>query len=266
MLKKRILFTLLYSSGQFMLSRNFRLQAVGDLDWLRVNYDFSHVSRYVDELVVLDVTRDGRDLRSFAAMLQELTADIFTPVAAGGGITSVEDARLLLGHGADKVVVNTVAFENRGVIEQIAAEFGDQCLIASVDLTERDGTFYAIPANGDLAMPSDARWHLDRVADLPIGEIYLNSMDRDGTGNGFDFRILELLPKSLSKPVILAGGVGNSGHLVEGLKDERVDAVTTAHLFNFIGDGLEQARIETARQGVQIPLWDYSSLGEFRRT
>src|SRR5262245_39867322 len=105
MLKKRLIFTLLYNRGQFMLSRNFRLQKVGDLKWLQTNYDFSRISFSIDELVVLDVTRVDRSTETFCAALKVLTEGCFVPIAAGGGVRTVEHARLLLRSGADKVVV-----------------------------------------------------------------------------------------------------------------------------------------------------------------
>ena len=88
-----------------------------------------------------------------------------------------------------------------------------------------------------------------------IGEIYLNSMERDGTGQGFDFETLDLLPKDCHLPVILVGGVGNARHLAEGLSDHRVDAVATAHLFNFVGDGLKKARLKLSEESNSLAIW-----------
>ena len=91
-------------------------------------------------------------------------------------------------------------------------------------------------------------------------EIYLNSMDRDGTGQGYDLSLLDFLPKSITKPVILAGGVGNANHLAFGLADPRVDAAATANLFNFVGNGLQKARQSLISNGVDLPLWDIKLL------
>jgi cyclase len=97
---------------------------------------------------------------------------------------------------------------------------------------------------------------LEKVLSEDVGEIYLNSIDRDGTGQGFDFEILDLLPIKVNKPLILAGGAGNSNHLLLGLKDSRIDAVATANLFNFVGDGLSKARHELVANGIALPIWD----------
>ena len=96
MLKKRLIFTLLYSDGQFMLSRNFRLQKVGNLNWLQTNYDFSHISYFIDELIVLDITRGEKNPDEFCTALQKLTEGCFVPIAAGGGVRSIDAAIILL--------------------------------------------------------------------------------------------------------------------------------------------------------------------------
>ena len=97
---------------------------------------------------------------------------------------------------------------------------------------------------------------LSRLDNFPVGEIYLNSIDQDGTGNGYDLDILNILPSGINKPVVFAGGVGNSKHLAAGLSDPRIDAVATAHLFNFIGDGLKKARNDLIEIGYDLPIWD----------
>lgn len=257
MLKKRLIFTLLYNQGQFMLSRNFRLQKVGDLKWLQTNYNFSHISFSIDELVVLDVTRGERNVAAFCATLKALTEGCFVPIAAGGGVRTLEHARALLRSGADKVVVNTALYERSGCIDELAGEFGQQCIVASMDIKRApDGSYQAWAECGSKRLDGPAAAWIEVVANSAVGEIYLNSMDRDGTGQGYDLQQLDLLPPHMHKPVILAGGVGNATHLAQGLADTRVDAVATAHLFNFVGDGLKQARRLLIAGGVDLPVWD----------
>lgn len=257
MLKKRLIFTLLYDSGHFMLSRNFRLQKVGDIRWLQKNYDFSKVSFSIDELIVLDVTRGERDIDAFCDALKALTEGCFVPISAGGGVRSPGQARTLLRSGADKVVVNTPLHDNMALVEELATEYGQQCVVASVDLKRSaDGAHQAWGHNGSKLMDTPAGDLIERVSCAPVGEIYLNSIDRDGTGQGYDLKMLDLLPASVPKPVILAGGAGFASHLLTGLQDARVDAVATAHLFNFVGDGLKQARGSLISNGVCLPVWD----------
>lgn len=265
MLKKRIIFTLLYDSGNFMLSRNFRLQKVGNLAWLKKNYNFSRISFFVDELIVLDVTRGERNTAAFCEALEALTEGCFMPIAAGGGVRLVEHARRLLRAGADKVVVNSALSKNPDCISLLAREFGQQCVVASVDIKRgTDDQFLALIQNGAEAVTLPAAAYLAHVAELPIGELYLNSIDRDGTGQGLDMPLLDLLPVSMSQPVILAGGIGNAAHMSKGLSDRRVDAVATAHLFNFVGDGLNRARQMLFQEGYRLASWDHSVLSTLK--
>ena len=257
MLKKRIIFTLLYDNGNFMMSRNFRLQRVGDLNWLKKNYNFSLISFYIDELVVLDVSRGVRDTELFCKALKELAEESFVPIAAGGGVHSVEYARKLLRSGADKVVINSIIFTQPSLVEDLAREFGQQCLVGSVDLkpSQGDGIYEVWTKSGSERVLENWLVIFNRLCEMQVGEIYLNSIEKDGTGHGFDFRLLDLIPHNFSIPIILAGGAGNAGHLALGLKDSRVDAVATANLFNFVGDGLQKARTLLLEQDIKLAKW-----------
>ena len=240
-----------------MLSRNFRLQKVGNLEWLQTNYNFSQISFSIDELVVLDVTRGDRNIEMFCDTLKALTEGCFIPIAAGGGVRTIEHARTLLRSGADKVVVNTGLYENKKLLSELAGDFGQQCIIASMDIRHMsDGSYLITADNGSKDKEESAKYWIEQVVHDPVGELYLNSVERDGTGQGYDLGILDLLPHDISKPVILAGGVGNASHLFEGLNDIRVDAAATAHLFNFVGDGLKKARKKLINEGVKLPVWD----------
>lgn len=256
MLKKRIIFTLLYDSGSFMLSRNFRLQRVGDLEWLQRNYNFDHIAFFIDELIVLNVTRNKHDQDAFCEVLKELAAGCFVPIAVGGGVRSVDYARKLLHSGADKVVVNTPLFEQTGLVRELAKEFGQQCIVGSVDM-KRDGNggYHIVTESGTKLLPQQPSMALHWLERELVGELYLNSIDQDGTGQGYDLSLLDQLPAGCSVPVILAGGVGNGTHLSVGFADSRVDAVATAHLFNFVGNGLQIARESMLQQGAQLAVW-----------
>lgn len=255
-LKKRIIFTLLYDSGNFMLSRNFRLQRVGNLEWLQKNYNFSHISFYIDELIVLDVTRGDRDFTQFCETLKLLTAGCFIPIAAGGGVRNIENARELLRSGADKIVVNTPLFEDPDLVKQLSSEFGQQCVVGSVDMKLVGNAIYQVfTDNGSRALKGSPKDMLSWLDKQWVGELYLNSIDKDGTGQGYDYQLLEQLPDDCSVPVILAGGVGNGTHLSAGIANPNVDAVATAHLFNFVGNGLQHAREFLINEGVSLATW-----------
>ena len=259
-----MIFTLLYDSGSFMLSRNFRLQRVGDLFWLQKNYIFSRIAFSIDELIILDVTRGNRDQEKFCYHIKSLTEGCFVPIAAGGGVRCVNDARILLRSGADKVVLNTLIDINPNEILEIASEFGRQCIIASVDCKTTDTSVVVKTDNGSKTQNVTLHEWVEKIIMLPIGELYLNSMDRDGTGQGYDFSLLNQLPFPMLIPVIVAGGAGKYHHLAEGLSDSRVDAVATAHLFNFVGDGLENAREELIKNKFVLPFWNKTKAFELK--
>ncbi len=255
MLKKRLIFTLIYDSGYFCLSRNFRLQKVGDLKWLRKNYNFDYISNYIDELIVLDVTRKNRNLDTFSKILKELTEYIFIPISSGGGIKTSKEAKLLLDSGADKIVINSEIFERPEFIKELSKEHGSQCIVGSFDLKKISKDFYFYINNGRKKVTNNIKDINQKYLSLPFGEIILHSIDKEGTGQGFEFEILNLINKEINKPIIISGGAGNNKHLLSGLAHERVDAVCTSHLFNFVGDGLKLARQSAINNNIPIPAW-----------
>ena len=253
MLTKRLIFTLLYDGGSFMLSRNFRLQKIGDLDWLEENYGFSTVGYAIDELVVIDVSRQNRNTPQFCEDLKRLTRDCFAPITAGGGIRTLEHVHQLLRSGADKVVVNTALHDQPELVEEIAAELGRQCIVASIDVQKINGVYQVFKNHGTVKVGESLDHVLLKCAGLPFGEIHIESIDRDGTGNGLDLEILEFIKHVKDVPLILMGGIGNADHIIAGLKDNRVDAVATGNLLNFMGDGLARARELAINGGVILP-------------
>jgi cyclase len=179
------------------------------------------------------------------------------PITAGGGVKDVDFARKLLRSGADKILVNSGLFNESSLARELSEEYGQQCVVGSIDLKRSiTGEFQVWSEDGGKLNEAPARDLLDRVLKQEVGEIYLNSIDRDGTGQGLDFEILDLLPEGINKPIILAGGAGNSDHLMVGLKHSRIDAVATANLFNFVGDGLKKTRQELVSGGIVLPMWD----------
>jgi imidazole glycerol-phosphate synthase subunit HisF len=258
MLKKRVIFTLLYDDGSFMLSRNFRLQRVGDLEWLKKNYNFSKLSFSIDELILLDITRTKRDHKKFLQHVRALSEVCFIPIAAGGGVRDKELAHSLVNNGADKIVINSLAGEGIEVIEDIVAELGSQCVLASVDVKKVNDDYKVYTENGTLQQSGSLQEWLIKLTEVPIGEVYLNSIDRDGTGQGYQKELIKHIPDDFQLPIILSGGAGKYQHFIEGLEDKKIDAVATAHLFNFIGSGLEDSRIALFNEGFNLAKWDVS--------
>jgi cyclase len=134
LLKKRIIFSLLYDDGNFVLSRNFRRQIVGDLDWLKRNYDFSSISFYIDELIVLDITKGTKNSKHFLKTLESIAESCFAPISSGGGINSLSDAKNFLNSGADKIIINSLVHKDIQTTENLSIKFGQQCITLSLDI------------------------------------------------------------------------------------------------------------------------------------
>ncbi len=256
MLRKRIIFSLIYSDGFFMQSRNFRLQKVGNLKWLERNYKFQEIAFSLDELIVLNASKGEKAMGKFAQIISELVNDVFIPIAAGGGIRTEGDAEMLFNHGADKIVVNTALVEDPALIERLIKRYGTQSIVASTDYKITDGIYSVYIRDGTkkIDMPLDK--YMKYIESLNVGEIYLNSIEKDGTGFGYDFDVISVLEKEAKLPLIIAGGAGNENHLIEGLKYNGVSAVATANLFNFIGDGLPKSRKKIIVSGENIADWN----------
>jgi imidazole glycerol-phosphate synthase subunit HisF len=144
----------------------------------------------------------------------------------------------LFENGADKVILNSVIFENKNLVLELIEKYGSQSIVASVDY-KKNNVFIR---NGQQKIDIQLHDYIYYIYGLGVGEIYLNSMENDGTGFGYDLKTAEKIVKDISIPLILAGGAGNEKHLMEGLKVDGVDAVATSNLFNFVGNGLANAR------------------------
>ena len=259
MLKKRLIFTLLYEDGFFVLSRNFSLQKVGDFNWLKDFYDFNSICFSVDELIVLDVSRGARDRVKFSRVLQDISQSCFMPIAAGGGIRSVEDADLLLKSGADKIIVNTALFKNIPFVRQLVSNFGAQCIVASIDfISLPSGATNVYIANGSEATGLSVEQAVTHVQNLDIGEIYLTSITQDGTGRGFDVKTINTVSELARCPLIASGGAGTFDHIVKVLSLPKVAAVSTANLFNFMSDNLTEARSFIIKNGIPLATWPHA--------
>lgn len=254
MLRKRIIFTLIYANGFFNQSRNFRLQKVGSLTWLEKNYKFQEIAFSLDELIVLNASKGEKDLVMFAETLSHLVDDVFIPIAAGGGIRSLSDAKLLFENGADKLVINSILYEDTKLVKELVRTYGAQSLVANIDYKDVCGEKKAFIHDGKTEIPISLVDYIKEIEALNVGEIYLNSIEQDGSGFGYDIKTISSL-NEIKIPIILAGGAGNEKHLEEGLVLENTSAVATANLFNFIGNGLPNARVNILKNGINIAKW-----------
>lgn len=255
MLRDRLIFSLIYNAGAFMQSRNFRLQRVGDINWLERNYKFQEISFSLDELIVVDATKNNKDIKTFSEAVQRLVSDVFIPVAAGGGIRQIEDAELLFNSGADKVILNSALYESPDLAKSIIKKYGSQSLVASVDYKLVNDVPVVYINDGSVPVAVSLDEYLIFLQELGVGEILLNSIQQDGTGFGYDLSTVKRYSQSITVPLLIMGGAGNEQHLLEGLRQDGVSAAVTANLFNFIGNGLPNARKYMLENNANLARW-----------
>jgi cyclase len=254
MLQKRIIFSLLYKDGQYVQSRNFVTNSIGDTDWIIKNYNFENISKYIDELIVLDIS-ENKKTDNFLKSVEKITKKIFVPLSLGGGIKSFSKTKFFLKNICDKVVVNTGLFsKNPDFLFEISDFFGNQSIVASVDFKNVKNHKYIFKNNGLIETKIKLEPFLKKLNKYPVGDILLRSIDRDGTGQGLDRSILNDL--NLKKPYIISGGCGNYKHFIEFLKNDKISAISTSNLLNFVGDGLKNLRIEILNHKINLPKWD----------
>ncbi|MDA7636473.1 HisA/HisF-related TIM barrel protein, partial [Candidatus Pelagibacter sp.] len=200
---KRLIFTLLYKDGYFILSRNFRNQNVGKLSWVFKNYNLEEVTNYIDELIIIDISKKKNKIK-FNKTINEISKKTFIPLVVGGGIESLKDVEEVLNNGADKILINSLFYNNPHICEEISKKYGKQFLVASIDYSFDKIFKLFVPKNRNFAN-IDIEKHLKNVILSGAGEILLQSIDQDGTGNGLDSKILRVL-KTRTMPIILMGG------------------------------------------------------------
>ena len=229
-------------------------------------------SRYdaqgADELVFLDITASSDHRRTMVDVVSRTAEMVFIPFTVGGGVRSVEDARLLLRAGADKVGVNTAAVDRPDLVAELADEFGSQCVVVAVDARrhrhrdarrQRDGSgadgplgWEVFTHGGRTPTGLDALEWAERCAVIGAGEILLTSMDRDGTRDGFDLELTREVSRRCPVPVIASGGVGTLDHLVEGAVAGEADAVLAASIFHLGEFTIGQAKDHLLAAGVDV--------------
>jgi len=250
---KRIIFTLLFENGQFIQSRNFRRQRVGNIVWLLNNYDFTAVSQYLDEIMIIDLSSEEFGRSSFLRVVEEISEKCFVPITVGGKIRKRVDAEIYYRSGADKIFINNILLENRTLVTELSNHYGAQAIVAGTNYVEKEGSHYFVDSVGNVNDNVSLAQYLDFLSTVGVGEVILQAIHRDGTGFGADLSILNLLPAHFNLPVIIMGGIGNGAHIMESLSDVRVDAVATANLLNFIGDAFFKARNMCYDNNIIIP-------------
>jgi cyclase len=237
--------------GRVVKGVNFvDIRDAGDPVELAARYDLEGA----DELVFLDITASSDDRDTMVDVVRRTAEEVFIPFTVGGGIRTVDDARRMLRAGADKVSVNTAAVQRPELISEIAAEFGNQCVVIAVDAKARDDAdaWEVVIHGGRTWTGLDVVAWVREAVERGAGEVLLTSMDRDGTRNGFDVALTRAVADAVPVPVIASGGVGTLDHLADGIIEGGADAVLAASIFHFGDHTVAEAKGVLAAHGVTV--------------
>jgi imidazole glycerol-phosphate synthase subunit HisF len=252
MLAKRIIPCLDVKDGRVVKGVNFvNLTDAGDPVENGLFYD----REGADELVFLDITASSDSRNIMLEMVRKVAETVHIPFCVGGGIRTVEDVRMILENGADKVSMNSAAVKNPSLITDSARRFGSQCIVLAIDAKQNDTGGWTVYLNGGrVPTELDAVEWARRGEKLGAGEILLTSMDRDGTREGYDLALTRAVSEAVNIPVIASGGVGSAEDLYHGFADGRADAVLAASIFHFREYSIRQVKEYLAGKGIPVRL------------
>ncbi|MDT3699074.1 MAG: imidazole glycerol phosphate synthase subunit HisF [Thermincola sp.] len=251
MLAKRIIPCLDVTGGRVVKGTNFvNLRDAGDPVDLAAFYD----KEGADELVFLDITASSDGRATMLDVVRRTAEEAFIPFTVGGGIRTIEDIRVMLAAGADKVSVNTAAINNPDLISEGANKFGSQCIVLAVDAKRAvaPGKWEVYIHGGRTPTGIDVLAWIKKAERLGAGEILLTSMDGDGTKDGYDIELTRAVAELVNIPVIASGGVGNLEHLRAGLVEGKADAALAASIFHFGEYSIREAKEYLKEKGVVV--------------
>lgn len=253
MFTKRIIPCLDVNDGRVVKGVNFvNLRDAGDPVEIAAAYDRAGA----DELVFLDITASSDNRKTVVDMVRKVAETVFIPFTVGGGIRTVEDFRMLLREGADKISINSSAIDNPQLISDAADKFGRQCVVVAIDARRRaDGSGWNIFKHGgrvDVGIDA-VEWAM-KADRMGAGEILLTSMDCDGTKAGYDNDLTSLVAENVSVPVIASGGAGTKEHFYETLTKGRADAALAASLFHYKELEIRDLKEYLAGRGISVRL------------
>lgn len=252
MLAKRIIPCLDVKDGRVVKGVNFiNFRDAGDPVENAKFYD----KEGADEIVFLDITASSDRREIVLNMVKNVAEAVNIPFTVGGGIRTVDDVRMILENGADKVSINTAAVLNPDIIGNSAVRFGSQCILVAIDAKKNEGKGWSVFLNGGRT-PTDVdavEWAI-RACDLGAGEILLTSMDRDGTRLGYDVELTRTIADAVTIPVIASGGVGTMDHMYQGFIEAGADAVLAASIFHFRELGIAEVKKHLSERGIPMRL------------
>ena len=249
MLTKRIIPCLDVKNGQTVKGINFlNIKEVGDAVELGAQY----ARDGADELVFLDITATNEKRKTLSELVSRIARNINIPFTVGGGISSVDDVSVLLNCGADKISVNTAAVRNSQLINDLALNFGSQCVVLAVDTKFVDGEWLVYLNGGRIPTEIRTKDWVKEAVDRGAGEILLTSMNNDGTKDGFAIDITKAVSESVNVPVIASGGAGTMEHFTEVFKEGKADAALAASIFHYGEIGIAELKVYLKKNGIEI--------------
>ena len=251
---KRIIPCLDVNNGRVVKGVNFvSLRDAGDPVEIAKAYDKAGA----DELVFLDITASSDARGTVVDMVRKVAENVFIPFTVGGGIRTVDDFKVLLREGADKISINSSAINTPNLISEAAEKFGSQCVVVAIDAKKReDGSGWNIYKNGGrIDVGIDAVEWAAKVEKLGAGEILLTSMDCDGTKAGYDLELTRAIAEEVSIPVIASGGAGNLEHFYDALTEGKADAALAASLFHYKELEIKEVKEYLREKGVSVRLY-----------
>jgi imidazole glycerol-phosphate synthase subunit HisF len=245
MLRNRLVTVLTLNDGVLFRTKQF----VPDY-----RYTLNFVDQWsIDEVVALDITRPGQgDRAHFFEVVSMLAGNCFVPLAVGGGVRSLEDARTLLSVGADKVVVNTGALERPTLVQDIARAYGAQCVVVAMDIRQTAGDYEVWSTFATQPTGRNPQAWAREVEALGAGEILVTSVERDGSLEGYDNTLNHLVTSAVSVPVLVSGGAGQWQHFVDGFRDGGASAVCTTNIYHFTDTSVRSAKRFLQKSGIPV--------------
>ncbi|HYU58103.1 MAG TPA: imidazole glycerol phosphate synthase subunit HisF [Actinomycetota bacterium] len=224
------------------------LRDAGDPVELAARYD----REGADELVFLDIAATVEGRASTLGVIAHTAEQVFIPLTVGGGVRSSEDVRTLLRAGADKVALNTAAVRDPSLLARCADRFGTQCVVVAIDARRRNGSWEVVIVAGRTPTGLDAVAWAAEAAELGAGEVLLTSMDRDGTGEGYDLELLRAVSETVPVPVVASGGAGAVEHFADAILEGKADAVLAASRFHFEQIPIAAVKDHLASRGIPV--------------
>ena len=252
MLAKRVIPCLDVDAGRVVKGVRFQdLRDAGDPVQLAAHYDRAGA----DELVFLDITATLEDRKATFDVVSRTAEEVFIPLTVGGGVRTDDDVDALLRAGADKVSVNTAAVRDPSLLSRCADRFGTQCMVVAIDAKRRgDGWEVFVDAGHTPAGRDAVEWAAQATARHGAGEVLLTSMDRDGTGDGYDLELLRAIADAVAVPVVASGGAGTPEHFAEALTEGGADAVLAASRWHDGDLTIREVKEHLASRGIPVRL------------